>query len=230
MLGKLERLADPANGGTPDEIAAADRKLQRLRSRYDFSKPDPAEHESLDIFSHIHRTRSPRRTAHVHTFEATDGDIANSVKWAIEQATGIPCSFSGGALTAAVSAGTANQLAKVARHITQSFQALLDQFGKLPGVAAADRRLFVRGLYDGMMNDPRGVGERLPGGAKPQGRRPKTKKDLGERPPQLAVHPYTVALSLGRQIRFAVPTAAIAAELERVTRPVLGAGSAGSAE
>ena len=26
LLGKLERLADPANGGTPDEIATANRK------------------------------------------------------------------------------------------------------------------------------------------------------------------------------------------------------------
>ena len=225
LLGKLKRLADPANRGTPDEIAAANRKLQRLRSRYDFSKPDPAEHESLDIFSWVHSTRRTRRTAPVHTFEATDCDIANSVKWAIEQATGISCNFRGGELSAAVTAGTANQLAKIAMHITQSFKALLDQFGKLHGVTASDRRLFVRGLYDGMMNDPRGVGERLPGAFDSRGRRKKTTKNLAERPPQLAVHPYTVALALGRQIRFAAPMAAIAAELDRVTQPVLGPGS-----
>ena len=235
LLGKLERLADPANGGTPDEIATAKRKLHRLRSRYDFSKPDPAGQEELDIFSGIARRRNTRHTAHVHTFEPPDFDIANSVKWAIEQATGIPCSFRDGELSAAVTPGTANRLAKVALHITESFKALLDQFGRLHGVSASDRRLFVHGLYDGMMNDPRGIGERLPGAATSQGRRKKAAKSVPARPdqpphsPHLAVHPYTIALDLGRQIRFATPIAAIAAELDRVTRPVLGSGPSGSA-
>jgi len=228
LLGKLERLADLANGGMPDEIATAKRKLQRLRSRFDFSKPDPADHETLDIFAGIHRTRSTRDTAQVFAFEPADFDIANSVKWAIEQTTGIACSFRDGVLSAAVSTGNAHRLAKVARHITRSFKALLDQFGKVPGVTAADRRLFVRGLYDGMMNDPRGVGERLPGHATSRTRRTKPRKNVLEhphQPPGLAVHPYTVALGLGRQIRFAAPLATIAAELDRVTKPVLGPGT-----
>jgi hypothetical protein len=228
LLGKLERLADPANGGTPDEIATANRKLQRLQRRYDFSGPDPAEPKQMDIFAGISFKRSTRRTAHVHTFEPADFDIANSVKWALEQATGIACNFRGGELSAPVTAGTAKHLAKVAKHITQSFKALLDRFGKLQGVTTADRRLFVRGLYDGMMNDPRGVGERLPGNAPPEPRRKRAKKNLTERPPQLAVHPYTVALDLGRQIRLAAPLEAIAAELDRVTQPVLGPGSRGA--
>lgn len=228
LLGKLERLADPANGGMPDEIATARRKLQRLRSRFDFSKPDPADHATLDIFAGLHRTRSTRVTAHVHAFEPADFDIANSVKWAIEQTTGIACSFRDGVLSAAVSAGNAQRLAKVARHITQSFKSLLGQFSNVRGVTAADRRLFVRGLYDGMMNDLRGVGERLPGHATSRTSRTKPRKKTAEHPhapPGLAVHPYTVALGLGRQIRFAAPLATIAAELDRVTRPVLGAGS-----
>lgn len=233
LLGKLERLADPANGGTPDEIATARHKLQRLRSHYDFSEPDPEALEQLDIFAGIHSQRPARRTVHVHSFEPSDFDIANSVKWAIEQATRIPCTFRGDALSAAVTVATAKRLAKAAKHITQSFKALLEQFGKLAGVTAADRRLFVRGLYDGMMDDPRGVGERLPGHAFPRGKHNKSAKKLAGRPPQppqLAVHPYTVALALGRQIRFAAPLEAIAAELDRATQPVLGPGSSGSAE
>lgn len=105
LLGKLERLADPANGGTPDEIAAARRKVQRLRNRFDFSEPDTDELEQLDIFAGIHSQRPARRTVHVHTFEPADFDIANSVKWAIEQATGIACTFRGDELSAACTTG-----------------------------------------------------------------------------------------------------------------------------
>lgn len=105
LLGKLERLAHPANGGTPDEIAAARRKVQRLRNRFDFSEPDPDELEQLDIFAGIHSRRPARRTVHVHTFEPADFDIANSVKWAIEQAIGIACTFRGDELSAACTTG-----------------------------------------------------------------------------------------------------------------------------
>jgi hypothetical protein len=232
LLGKLERLADPANGGPPGEIAAAKRKLQRLRSHYDFSKQDPGERDTLDIFSGIHLTRSARRTVRIHAFKTPDFDIANSVKWAIEQATGIPCNFRDGELSAAVNAATAKQLGKIARHITRSFETLLSQFGKLHGVTTSDRRLFVRGLYDGMMNDPRGVGERLPGAVNSQPKRKKRTKTVAEPPPpspRLAVHPYTIALDLGRQIRLAAPLEAIAAELDRVTQPALGPASAAPA-
>ena len=229
LLEKLERLADPANGGTPDEIATANHKLERLRNRYDFSAPDPAANGQMDIFAGIRSKRKARRAAHLYTFHPNDREVANSVKWAIEEATGIPCYFCGEDLTAAVTAGTANRLAKVASHISQSFKTLLDQLGTLQGVTPSDRRLFVRGLYDGMMNDARGVGERLPGdGNVHRGRRraKKTKKKSStERPPQLAVHPYSVALALGRQIRFAAPVDTIAAELERATQAALGSGS-----
>jgi len=222
LLGKLERLADPANGGTSDEIAAANRKLHRLRSRFDFSEPAPAE--TMDIFSSIKVNRVSRRAAHVHTFQPDDFDIANSVKWAIEQATRIPCVFRGGDLFAAVTAGTANKLSKIALHITESFQTLLNQFGRLEGVTASDRKLFVRGLYDGMMNDGRGAGERLPSSAASTVTRTKVKKSAVALPPRVRVHPYSVALSLGRQIRFAAPLEEIPAELERATQPAIGPG------
>ena len=73
------------------------------------------------------------------------------------------------------------------------------------------------GLYDGMMNEVRNVGQRLPS------RPGSTKKPKGKKRPVsgtagLHIHPYTVAVSLGKQIRFSVPLAQIAAELEAVTQ------------
>jgi hypothetical protein len=66
LLAKLERLANPANGGTPDEIAAAKRKLERLKGRFDLSAPAPAE--TMDIFAGLKFKRKTSRAAHVHTF------------------------------------------------------------------------------------------------------------------------------------------------------------------
>jgi hypothetical protein len=222
LLGKLERLADPANGATPDEMAAARRKLHRLKSRFDFSGPAPDE--TMDIFAGLQFKRHVRRAAHVHTFQAADFDVASSVKWAIEKATGIPCVFRGGDLLAETTPGTANKLAKVALHITQSFLTLLDQLSRLNGVTPSDRALFVRGLYDGMMNDGRGRGESLPSRAAAHVKRPKTKKGAVALAPGLAIHPYTVALSLGKQIRFATPLEEITAELERATQLAIAPG------
>jgi hypothetical protein len=195
LLGKLERLADPANGGTPGEIAAAKRKLQRLKDRFDFTAPAPGE--TMDIFAGLKWKGNIRRAAHVHTFQPADFDVASSVKWAIETATGIPCAFRGGDLLAEATPGMANKLAKVALHITQNFQTLLDKLGRLNGVTASDRKLFVRGLYDGMMNDGRGIGESLPARAAVHVKRTKAKKGAVAQPPGLAIHPYTVSVEPG---------------------------------
>jgi hypothetical protein len=218
LLGKLERLADPANGGTPDEIHAARRKLERLRSRFDFSAPRPVE---TDIFAGI-RPRRSARAAHLHTFRRTDFDIANSTKWAIERATGIPCIFRGEDLLAEATTRTANKLAKVALHIVESFRTLLDQFSRVGGLTANDRSLFVRGLYDGMMDDGRCVGEPLPSPVTSRGKRMRVKKSAEDQPPKMAIHPYSVGLGLGKQIRFAAPLEQISAELERATQAVIG--------
>jgi hypothetical protein len=221
LLGKLERLADPANGGMPDEIAAARKKLQRLKDRFDFTAPSPGE--TMDIFAGLKFKRNIRRVTHVHRFQPADFDVASSVKWAIEKETGIPCAFRGGDLLAEATPGTANKLAKVALHITQSFQTLLDKLSKLNGVTASDRKLFVRGLYDGMMNDGRSIGEPLPARAAAHVKRTKAKKGTVASPPGLAIHPYTVALSVGQQIRFATPLEEITAKLERATQPAISA-------
>jgi hypothetical protein len=152
-----------------------------------------------------------------------DFDVASSVKWAIEKATGIPCAFRGGDLLAEATPVAANKLAKIALHIAQSFQTLLDQLSRLNGVTPSDRKLFVRGLYDGMMNDSRGIGEQLPARAVAHVKRIEAKKGAVAPVPGLAIHPYTVALSLGKQIRFAVPLEDMTAELERATQLAISA-------
>lgn len=219
LLSKLERLADPAHNGTPHERELAQRKLQRLKSRFDFATPPPAD--TMDIFASIKVKRTRQPTTHLCTFESDDYDVANSVKWAIENATGVACLFRGGALHGAVTPGTARKLAHVALHIALSFETLLQQFGRVSGVTATDRSLFVRGLYDGMMNDARGAGEPLPGAVRFRVKRIKARKGAVSQAPGLAIHPYTLALDLGKQIRFAAPLEEITAELKRATAGAL---------
>jgi hypothetical protein len=121
---------------------------------------------------------------------------------------------------AEVTPASARRLGEIAVHISGSFRALLNKFGAIDGVNADDRGVFVMGLYDGMMNEVRQVGERLPSRSsqKPTGR---SKKKAAPSGPSLNIHPYTIGLSLGKQIRISAPIEQITAELEAVTQKLL---------
>jgi hypothetical protein len=216
LLKKLQALAEQ---GIDGEKMSARNKITRLKARFDFSRPDPAE--TPDLFSgSFSRSSSARR---IYSFGAHEFDLANSVKWAIESAAKIPCVHRHGDLLAEATPNTARRLTDIAEHITHSFRALLDKFSAVDGVSVSDRGAFVMGLYDGMMNETRKAGQRLPGRPGVKKLR-KAKKGAVTHAPGLHVHPYTVALSLGRQIRFSAPLAQITAELEAVTQKHLPQG------
>ncbi len=217
LLGKLMALAER---GIDGERQAAQRKLKRLKARFDFSAPDPAE--TPDLFSG--RFKPATKARPIFSFGPDEFEIANSVKWAIESATRISCVYRDRELRAEASAPTAKRLEEIARHIAACFRALLDQFNSAESVSTADRGSFVRGLYDGMMNEARDPGQPLPGrpGAvrKQKRRKGATPRaaDAAPRAAALHVHPYTLAVGLGRQIRFSAPVERIAAELEATLR------------
>jgi hypothetical protein len=210
LLKKLQALAEQ---GIEGEKISAQGKIARLKARFDFTVPDPAE--TPDLFSGIfkHSTTAGR----VYSFGGNEVDVANSVKWAIESATKIPCVFRDRDLMAEAAPATVKRLAEIAIHITHSFRALLDKFSAVDGVNVNDRAVFVMGLYDGMMNETRNAGQRLPSRAGVKKMR-KAKKSAVTHAPGLHIHPYTVALSLGKQIRLSTPLEHITAELEAVTR------------
>jgi hypothetical protein len=210
LLEKLEALAER---GIDGEKLSAQRKITRLKARFDFSQPDGAG--TSDLFSGTFKKSATARK--IYSFGAHEFDVANSVKWAIESAAKIPCVFRDGDLLAEAAPGTARKLVDLSGHIAGSFRALIAKFGALEGVSASDRNVFVMGLYDGMMNEPRRAGQRLPGRPLPkQGR--KARKGAVAQASGLHIHPYTVALSLGQQIRFSAPLEKITAELEEVVR------------
>ena len=213
MLKKLEALAER---GIDGEKAAARRKLDRLKARFDFSRPDAAGEAGAPplFFGDFKPSRTARK---IYSFSAHDFDVANSVKWAIESAAKVTCVYRHGDLLAEAAAPTARKLAEIAGYIANSFRALIEQFGALDGATAGDRNVFVMGLYDGMMGETRPAGERLPGRA-PAKKARQAKQASPTRAAGLHVHPYTVGLSLGRQIRFSAPLEQITAELAEATR------------
>jgi hypothetical protein len=121
---------------------------------------------------------------------------------------------------AEAASGTAKRLARIAEHIAHSFRTLIAKFSVLDGVSVTDRRVFIMGLYDGMMNELRDAGQPLPSrpGLK---KRARAKKRALSPATGLHIHPYTLALALGRQIRISVPLEEITAELARATQQSL---------
>ena len=215
LLSKLEALAER---GIDGEKIVARRKLARLKARFDFSQPEPTP--PPDLFSGNFKCSATARQ--IYSFGPHEFDVANSVKWAIESTAKIQCVFQHGVLLAEAAPGTASRLTGIAGHIANSFRVLIEKFGALDGVSVSDRRVFVMGLYDGMLAETRPAGQRLPGRAQVKKGR-KAKPGAVTHASGLHVHPYTVGLGLGRQIRFSAPLEQITAELEVATRTHIGA-------
>lgn len=213
LLAKLQRLADPANGGTPDECRAAQEKADRLKRKLDFNAPAPAM--TGDLFAGKFRQGSKA------VFIATipERDIASHVKWAIEHATNIPCLFVGDTIMAHISPSQADKLTVIASTVHEGFRAILSRFDLVDGVTTSDRAAFRMGLYDGMMNEKREAGQRLPARKENGVREVRAKKSAVATAPKFAVHPYSMAVPLGKQIRFSVPLEEIILELEQRITP-----------
>lgn len=208
LRAKLQALAERGVNG---EKIAAQAKLKRLEARYDFTKPVL---QTADIFAGTFRkstTASP-----VMTYTATDFDIVNSVKWAVEASTGIQCLFRDNRLMAAATPETAQRLTAIASTVSSSFNGLWTTFKSAPGVAMADRGNFILGLYEGMMGEER-HGERLPSRVTDT-KSGKAKRRAVGHVAGLNLHPYSVAVDLGKQIRFSVPLDDITGQLERTIK------------
>jgi hypothetical protein len=154
----LKKLLALAERGIDGEKTSAQRKIRRLKARFDFCAPEPAE--TPDLFSGSFKPSATARP--IYAFGPNEFEVANSVKWAIESATGIRCVYRDRLLLAEASPATARRLEEIALHIASSFRALLDKFSAVGGVSPDDRGVFVRGLYDGMMNETRNAGQPLP--------------------------------------------------------------------
>jgi hypothetical protein len=206
LRSKLEALAAVGIGG---EKTNAQAKLDKLLARYDFTAP------AIEIKDMFRGTFTPSPVArYLVAFDRADQDIAAAMKWAIENATQLQATFRGDQVWVEADTACLPTLANIALRIREGCRALWDRFATVPGVLPADRALFLRGIYDGMMNDGRAAGERLPARHVPSVRPTRTRKNALAAAPGLRVHPYTLALDLGRQLRFEAPVTDILGSLE----------------
>lgn len=204
LLAKLTALAERGINGERD---AAKLALAKLKRRYDFASVNTG---GADIFDGVFVPDIVGRE--VFPFEPYENDIANAVKWAIEHATKIRCGFRGQTLIAAADSRTATRLHDIAGTLAGNFAKLWRQFESAPGANKADRSNFMLGLYDGMMDEAR-EGQLLPRRAHIDKVKKARKRDLAP-VPGLSVHPYSVAVGLGKQIRCCSTLDEISAELE----------------
>lgn len=206
---KLEALAKQGVNG---EATAAQAKLARLLARYDFNAP--AGQDMRDLFKGVFITSTQAEP--VARLDSGALDVASFVKWAIEVRCNIPCLFKDGQLFAQATHKTAQRLTSIATAVSDSFLKLWTQYRATPGVNPADRALFLRGLFDGMLDDVL-TGEALPKRIdhwKPA----KAKRKAVAHAAGLSLHPYSVAVDLGRQIRFCVPLEEVSNQLQNTIR------------
>jgi len=216
LFDKLTALAERGING---EKAAAQLALSRLKRRYDFTQKNTG---GADIFDGVFIPSTV--AAPVFSFEPHDFDIANAVKWAIEQATKIRCLYRAGSLCACADSRTSARLHEIAGTLAGNMLALWRQYQATPGTNKADRATFIRGLYDGMMDDV-AHGEQLPRRATIEKVKKARKRDVAIAP-GLSVHPYSIAAGLGKQIRCCMTLDEIVAELEQKIRGELPEGVA----
>ena len=201
--------------GVNGERTNAAAKLARLLKKYDFDARDNSEARLFD--GQFYPDCTARR---VWTFDPSQMDWAANVKWAIETGCKVACVLRGSDLLAEATPTTADRLCEITARITTGFGRLWEIFRAAPGANPSDRQTFLLGLYDGMMDEHRPEGARLPARAA-IARTAMAKRNALAAAPGFCVHPYTVAADLGRQLRFSVPLPEIEAELSNKLYPQL---------
>lgn len=201
-----------ASRGIAGEADSARRKLARLETRYDWSAP--VEPEKGDIFAGLDFDLGYSDSARLLIdFPVAESDIASFVQWALSKAAKVQGSLRDApgwrvAVWIEAPAMAMPKLKEVAETISAAFRDLWARFSSTPGVQPAARKVFFQGLWDGMLDDQRKAGQSLPAIVAPVVKASRAKRKLAVAP-GVAVHPYSLALDLGRCIRFSIPTSEI---------------------
>lgn len=199
---RIQALCDSPIAG---EAASARRQLARLEARYSFV----VEPVGTDIFNMSQARVVAGDARLLFAFEFGETDVAMMAKHAIEQRFRLNAAIRTVQWKTSVWVDAAPEsmpaLQTVATTIRSHFVRLWQRLTESSDVTVGDRSAFMRGLYDGMMDEERKAGERLP--ARRAAMPAKVSKRRGKKAvairPALGVHPYELALPLGRNIRFA---------------------------
>lgn len=209
---KLEELAAR---GIEGERETAQRKLERLLARFDFAAGEP---DGPSIFDGAWKPSRCGAAVLLASFGPTESVLGGFVKWAIENGAGIRGLWRMAGTDVELWVEAEPESLPQLRRLSETVQTA---FGELWRTAApiarpGDRAPFFLGLYDGMMSDDWPAGKPLPAAYVAPVKRPrKGKRTAVTVAPGMALHAYSVALELGRKIRFSVPIGEIAKELSQ---------------
>ena len=154
-----------------------------------------------------------------------DEEIGSYVKWAFLHKFGVDSCWKRtkpgtSALHANVDKTAADSLRAVAKIILLRFKQLWTQYSERNTLRAEQRKPFYCGLYDGMMQSPRGAGERVPMFSGPRRKKKKERKQVAF---SVETHPYEIGITLGGMIRMNTPLAALSSQLQIMMQPQSGA-------
>ena len=220
MREKLLRLAECDTAPDGERMAALD-KIQRIERRYDFSgEPPPMEEDIFAGLKGAHWSTPSGTSRKLATFANEHSELASFAKWTLETQLGARCTLrtppDGIELFAETPADHVRKLQHICAMIERDFLNLWNEYASRPGSEAGARRVFLGGLYDGMADDPRKPGTLLPPVSAPRMKRERRKRAVAVAP-GLAIHPYTLAVELGRQIRLSTPIATVTKTLKERT-------------
>ncbi len=213
-----------ARRGTRHERDVAAAKLAKLEARYDFSAVPHQSHD--DLFQMCGSINTDAEdSVPVLSVPVEDEEIGSYVKWAFLHKFGVDSHWKktppgASTLRANVDETAAQSLRPVARIILSRFKQLWTQYSERNTLRAEQRKPFYCGLYDGMMQSPRGAGEKIPMFSGP--RRKKKKKTAATVASSVETHPYEIGMVLGEMIRVNAPLRALSSQLRIMMQPQSG--------
>ena len=173
------KLKTMAESGTVHESVEARNKLATLEKKYAFTERPPEDANEDDLFAGAFQIKPDHRILHsVRKFEGGHSEVAAFAKWALLNAFCIEGLWKfGQGSTMDLCIGAKKTDIPVLNHIVEvvveSFPRRWDRFRASTGAPLDEENLFYRGLYDGMMRDPRKHGESIPKSAPPKKKRAK---------------------------------------------------------
>jgi hypothetical protein len=216
-------LLEMVERGTRHERDVAAVKLAKLEARYDFrAAPDKPREDLFQMCGNI--SIGCERSVPVISILLEDEEIGSYVKWAFLHKFGVDSYWKrtkpdASMLHVNVDKTAADSLRAVAEIIISRFKQLWTQYSERNAMRVEQRKPFYCGLYDGMMQSPRGVGEKVPMFS---GTRRKKKKGSKEVASAVETHPYEIGIVLGGMIRVNMPLRTLSSQLRIMMQPQSG--------
>ena len=208
---RRDHLSEMAARGTEHEKSIAKDKLKRLDARYDFAAP--ADLEAGDIFEGWERPARSHESHPVLKAKKEWLDAANLIKWVFQDkfktSSGWRSLADGVELLLDAGKDDTARFKPFAKNLHDTIIAACSEFSRNRAASELERAPFLNGLYDGLMDEPRPAGTRMPGfspiAKKKLPRRKQTAKSASQAGNAATIHPYDIGREAGKKLRVNVP-------------------------